>query len=89
MAEKHPDVDWEGIDLQKLNEGQWQSHILQGLERLHQNESTLISEAKGNAWKVEIAGALRKTTTAKNRWIAKRLNMGHPSPVSKLISNKA
>jgi hypothetical protein len=32
---------------------------------------------------------LRKQTTAKNGWIAKRLNMGHPSRVSNLIQNKA
>ncbi len=57
MAVKHPDVDWEGIDLHELNEGQWQSHVLQELERLHKNESALLSEAKENAWKVEIARA--------------------------------
>ena len=89
MAKKHPEVDWEGNDLQELNEAQWESHVLQELKRLHKNESALLSETKGAGWKVEIARALRKTTTAKNGWIAKRLNMGHSSSVSNLISNKA
>ena len=89
MAEKHPDVNCEGIDLQELNEAQWESLVLQELKRLHKNENNLLNEAKGDAWKIEIALALRKITTAKNGWIAKRLNMGHPSRVSNLISNKA
>jgi hypothetical protein len=32
-------------------------------------------------WKVKIAGALRKQTTATNIWIAERLAMVHPNRV--------
>ncbi len=41
--------------------------------------------AKSAVWKVKIAGALRKQTTATNIWIAERLAMGHPSHVRNLI----
>jgi hypothetical protein len=34
---------------------------------------------------LEIALALRTQTTASNPWIAKRLNMGHPSRISKAL----
>jgi hypothetical protein len=37
---------------------------------------------------VRIAKRLRKETTAKNPWIAERLQMGHPNYVSNLV-NKA
>jgi len=43
------------------------------------------TEAKGAIWKAAIARKLRVQTTAGNPWIAKRLNMGHPSRVTNLI----
>lgn len=88
MAEKHPDVDWEGADLQALNEAQWDAVVCAQMRRIKQDEASLLTAPKGAAWKIEIARLLRKQTTAKNGWIAKRLNMGHPSRVSNLIQNK-
>jgi putative transposase len=89
MAEKHPDVDWEGIDLQELNEAQWESIVRAQMRLLKKDDAMLLTSPKGASWKIEIARLLRKQTTAKNGWIAKRLNMGHPSRVSNLIQNKA
>lgn len=43
-------------------------------------------EYAGADWKVEVAKRLRKETTAKNPWIAKRLAMGHPNYVSNLVN---
>ena len=48
-------------------------------------EKMIKSSKKGAPWKVEIAKQLRTQTTAGNGWIAKRLNMGHPSRVTNLI----
>jgi len=42
-------------------------------------------EPKGAPWKAKIARELRTHTTTGNPWIAKRLNMGHPSRVTNLI----
>ena len=68
---------------------QWESIVCAQMRRLKQDEASLLTTPKGAAWKIEIARLLRKQTTAKNGWIAKRLNMGHPSRVSNLIQNKA
>jgi len=86
--EKHPDVVWDGASLRELNEAQW-SALLKKLMKLHNKSAREVkSDAKGASWKIEIARQMRKETTAKNPWIAQHLNMGHPSRVSNLISNK-
>ncbi|MFT5825493.1 MAG: hypothetical protein ACI8ZW_000988 [Yoonia sp.] len=89
MAEKHPDVDWKGADLQALNEAQWKPIVCAQMRRLKQDQASLLTTPKGAAWKIEIARLLRKQNTAKNGWIAKRLNMRHPTRVGHLIQNKA
>lgn len=89
MAEKRPDVDWQGADPQALNEAQRESIVCAQMRRLKKDEASRLTAPKGAAWEIEIARLLRKQTTAKNGWIAKRLNMGHPSRVSNLIQNKA
>ena len=55
MAEKHPDVDWEGADLQALNQAQWESIVCAQMRRLKQDEASLLTTHKGAAWKIEIA----------------------------------
>jgi hypothetical protein len=88
LREKHPDVVWDGASLRELNEAQW-SALLKKLMKLHNKSAREVkSDAKGASWKIEIARQMRKETTAKNPWIAQHLNMGHPSRVSNLISNK-
>ncbi len=37
-------------------------------------------------WKVSMAEALRRRTTAPNRWIAEKLNMGAPNSVSQYLA---
>jgi hypothetical protein len=86
-AKQHPDVDWEGANLQELNESKWELLVVHELKRAGKTKTDIANEAKGAAWKIEIAQVLRKQTTANNSWIAQRLNMGHPSRVSNLIQN--
>ena len=88
LAKQHPKVDWEGADLQELKESQWEDLVNKEMERLKKTQEAVQQEAKGAKWKIEIARSLRKQTTAKNRWIAGRLHMGHLSRVSNLIHNK-
>ena len=45
------------------------------------------NDRKGADWKAKIARDLRANTTAGNIWIARRLNMGHPSRITNLIRN--
>ena len=88
LAKQHPNIHWEGVDLQELNQAQWELLVVSQLKRHKKDEESVTNEAKGAIWKIEIARTLRKQTTANNRWIAERLHMGHPSRVSNLISNK-
>src|SRR5690606_25446917 len=84
LAEKHPDVNWEGLDLRQLNEERWEALVVDELKAEGKMEGDLIRSAKGAGWKIAIARKLRKQTTANNPWIAERLKMGHPSRVSNL-----
>ena len=43
-------------------------------------------DKKSAHWKIVLARELRKQTSATNPWIAHRLNMGHPSNVSRHIN---
>ena len=85
LNEQHPDVHWEGRDLKELQEMQWEGLVKSLLKDAERTEKMIKSSKKGAPWKVEIAKQLRTQTTAGNGWIAKRLNMGHPSRVTNLI----
>ena len=88
LAEAAPMVNWEGVDLKELNEIRWEQIVQAELKRLKKKEDAIAQDPKGADWKVHIAKRLRKETTAKNPWIAERLQMGHPNYVSNLV-NKA
>lgn len=85
LRERHPDVVWEGSDLKALNEAMWEGLVAQRMSILGKTEEDLGADRKGADWKVEIAKELRAKTTAGNPWIAKQLNMGHPSRITNLI----
>lgn len=86
LAKGNPHVDWEGVDLKELNELTWERIVQSELKRLKVKESAISKSPKGADWKVQIAKRLRKETTAKNPWIARRLHMGHPNYVSNLVN---
>jgi len=86
IAKSAPNIDWEGVDLKALNEQRWEQIVTQEMKRLKMKASDIKSSAKGAEWKVTIAKRLRKETTAKNPWIAERLQMGHPNYVSNLVN---
>lgn len=88
LAKGNPSVDWEGVDLKELNEVTWERIVQEELKRLKIKEPVIATSAKGADWKVQIAKRLRKETTAKNPWIAERLQMGHPNYVSNLVNGQ-
>jgi putative transposase len=49
-------------------------------------EEALAAVRKGDPRKVRVAALIRSKTTASNQWIARRLGMGHPGSVSRLVS---
>lgn len=86
LLESDPDVLWEGVDLRELNHVRWERIVQTEMKRLRVAESDIFTDPKGAGWKVQIAKRLRRETTAKNPWIAERLNMGHPNYVSNLVN---
>ena len=70
-----------------LKAAKWESLLKKELKSLGKNQKDIESSPKGMEWKIKIAIALR-TVGASNPWIAKALNMGHPSRVSNLLSNE-
>ena len=74
-----------GSELKELNEAMWDDLVEAALAAADKSEADLRTEPKGAPWKAGIARTLRARTTAGNPWIAKRLNMGHPSRVTNLI----
>jgi putative transposase len=85
LNQRHANVDWEGADLKGLKQAQWEAVAANELKQRKKQQADIESTPKGDAWKLEIALALRTQTTASNPWIAKRLNMGHPSRISKAL----
>lgn len=85
LNEQYPEVQWEGSDLKELQEMQWEGLVKSRLLAIGRTEEDLKYDKKGALWKAEIAKQLRIQTTAGNPWIARRLNMGHPSRVTNLI----
>lgn len=85
LREKHPDVVWDGNDLKELNEAMWDQLVADRIADASKTEADLVNDRKGAEWKAKIARELRAGTTAGNVWIARRLNMGHPSRVTSLI----
>tara|TARA_B100000614_G_C14483323_1_gene467602 strand:+ start:205 stop:1119 length:915 start_codon:yes stop_codon:yes gene_type:complete len=88
LSESNPSVDWEGVDLKELNALSWERIVQAEMKRLKKKDADIYRDTKGAVWKVTIAKRLRKESTAKNPWIAERLQMGHPNYVSNLV-NKA
>jgi REP element-mobilizing transposase RayT len=86
ISKGNPLADWEGVDLKELNEITWERVVQEELKRLKIKEREIAKNPKGVGWKVQIAKRLRKETTAKNPWIAERLQMGHPNYVSNLVN---
>lgn len=83
FEEMEPALDWGGSDVRELQQGQWESIVQEELKSRGKDEVQIIQGPKLAEWKVEISQRLRHQTTAPSRWIADRLNMGHPSNVGR------
>ncbi len=64
---------------------QWERFVEHCLRLLQKGETDVLSEKKSAQWKVSIACVLRKRFTARNAWIAERLNMGRAESVSRYV----
>lgn len=64
----------------------WDERLAIYLAALNMTADKVRADAKGAAWKVAIAAAMKATTTASNPWLALQLNMGSPFRLSRLVS---
>lgn len=78
---------WDGNDLKELNEAIWDQFVADRIAAAGKTQADLVKDRKGAEWKAKNARELRAGTTAGNIWIARRLNMEHPSRVTNLIRN--
>ena len=70
-----------------LAEELWEARTLECLKSVAKTEREVTDEPKGARWKVAVAAVLKHSTTASNPWIARRLNMGSPFRLSRLVSD--
>lgn len=56
------------------------------LHAKRKTDEDIVKDRKGADWKVEVAAAMKRGTTVTNRWLSQALRMGHPSEVSRLVS---
>ena len=71
----------------ELAEGLWEEQMLACLVALQKSEYDVQAAPKGARWKVALAATLKERTTVSNPWLAKRLNMGSPFRLSRLVSD--
>lgn len=73
-------------DLAEIREQVWSKALNVCLKRLGKSTDETTREAKSSDWKVAIAAHLRRNSTVKNPWLARRLHMGDPDGVSRYVS---
>jgi putative transposase len=65
---------------------QWAERLADLLSKIGKTAEDVASDQKGAKWKIQIAEALRNSSTANIAWIAEQLNMGAPSSVRQYLS---
>ena len=70
----------------ETREALWQEELTRLLRKLRRPPADLAKERKSAAWKVALAAALKTRTTATNRWLGEKLNMGGLHEVSRQVS---
>ncbi len=76
-----------GGDLSELRENVWAAALAKLLAAARKTKADAAEDWGNAAWKVAIAGELRRTTTATNAWIARELHMGAANSVSQYLSD--
>ena len=80
--------EWGGKELREINEEKWEFKVVELLANEGKSEESIIEDRKLVSWKKRIAQKMRKETSATNPWIARRLQMGDPSHVSRCANQK-
>ena len=76
---------YDGKELREANELKWELFLERGLKALGKDTTAILKDKKSEAWKVLLAAAIKKHTSATNVWITGKLNMGIPQAVSQNV----
>lgn len=71
----------------EIAEELWAERLGIYLAAVKKTERDGQAEPKGAGWKVAVAAAMKRTTTASNPWLARRLHMGSPFRLSRLVTD--
>lgn len=76
---------FEGRDLREVNELRWKESMIKALQEVGRSAKDIEQAPKSAGWKVMVACALKRHTSAPNPWIAQELNMGVAHAVSRYV----
>ena len=76
---------YDGKELREANELKWELFLERGLNALGKDTTAILKDKKSEAWKVMLAAAIKKHTSATNVWITEKLNMGIAQAVSQSV----
>ena len=71
----------------EAEEARWNELFKAGLRSLGKTELDVKKERKGAEWKLAVGAWLKAKSGVGNRWLAGRLNMGHPQTASRQMLN--
>ena len=86
LKESRPLMHLEAMEVQEHNELGWETTLEQCLRTLKKKKSDIERDRKSAEWKLAIALLLKERTSARNGWIAGRLNMGEFNSLSHNVS---
>ena len=86
LKESRPLMHLEAREVQEHNELGWETTLEQCLRTLKKKKSDIERDRKSAEWKLAIALLLKERTSARNGWIAGRLNMGEFNSLSHNVS---
>jgi len=90
MAREHGESAGHGrrlaSEMQAAQEAVWQEELERLLRKLGRPVGDLTQEGKSVAWKLALAATLKARTTATNRWLGMKLQMGNLHEVSRKVA---
>jgi hypothetical protein len=77
---------WEGNGAREIRELAWRQALGEALRAGRKTVADLAAARKSAPWKVALAAQLKRTTQARNAWLAEHLHMGRAEAVSSHVT---
>ena len=76
---------WEMCGAKEVRNLQCEERLQACLHALGKQQTNVVDDRKGAAWKVAVATWMKRETDVSNGWLAERLGMGSPTRVSQVV----